>query len=114
MHLMTNRGRTASDITIAIYGLTFKPDIDDLRESPALGIALSLAREHAGALLIVEPHLRVLPSGLLNAKLVAVDEGTALGDLHVMLVDHHVCKSIPTLDGPIVDVRGVWRSNYNN
>ncbi|MEA7595352.1 hypothetical protein ONR49_25925, partial [Salmonella enterica subsp. enterica serovar Virginia] len=33
---------------IACFGLAFKPNIDDLRESPAMGIAQSIARWHSG------------------------------------------------------------------
>lgn len=97
---------TACDVSVAIYGLAFKPDIDDLRESPALEIARDLAREHKGALFVVEPNIQTLPDGLGNSQLVMLDEVTA--DIHVMLVDHAPFKSSPVPEGRIVDVRGVW------
>ena len=43
--------------TIALMGLAFKPDIDDLRESPALKVAESLRAENKYNLLLVEPNL---------------------------------------------------------
>lgn len=43
--------------TIALMGLAFKPDIDDLRESPALKVAESLIAENKYNLLLVEPNL---------------------------------------------------------
>jgi UDP-N-acetyl-D-mannosaminuronic acid dehydrogenase len=52
-HLSHNPDRTAREVTVAIYGLAFKPDIDDLRESPALDIARRIAAEHGGPLRIV-------------------------------------------------------------
>lgn len=46
---------------IALLGLTFKADIDDLRESPAVGIAQQVIQDALGDVMIVEPHIRELP-----------------------------------------------------
>ena len=43
--------------TIALMGLAFKPNIDDLRESPALHVADTLLTENKYDLLLVEPNL---------------------------------------------------------
>ena len=43
--------------TIALMGMAFKPDIDDLRESPALQVADTLLDEGKFDLLLVEPNL---------------------------------------------------------
>lgn len=111
-HLMQNPGTSASSITITIYGLTFKSDIDDLRESPALEIARRVAREHSGTLLVVEPNVTHLPEGLGRARLVATDEAMADGNVHVLLVDHHTFKSRPAPTGLLVDVRGLWQLDH--
>jgi len=105
-HLMENPGKTAADVTLAIYGLAFKPDIDDLRESPALEIAQALVAAHAGPVLVAEPNIESLPPGLGTARLVAHEEIRA--DVHAMLVDHKPFKSSPPPAGQIVDARGVW------
>src|SRR5690606_28500817 len=49
--------RSARQVTVACYGLAYKPDIDDLRESPAVAIAQALGREHPGRVLAVEPNI---------------------------------------------------------
>lgn len=106
--LMENPSKTAADVAIAIYGLAFKPDIDDLRESPALDIARRLAREHAGILRVVEPNIETLPAGLEGASLTTyADAATAA--VHVMLVDHSPFKGSKAPQGRIVDTRGVWQ-----
>ena len=43
--------------TIALMGLAFKPDIDDLRESPAVLVADTLLLDNKYNLLLVEPNL---------------------------------------------------------
>jgi UDP-N-acetyl-D-mannosaminuronic acid dehydrogenase len=107
-NLMQNPGKTAREISIAIYGLAFKPDIDDLRESPALEIARNVAREHEGPLLVVEPHVDTLPQGLEQAQLVDFETATAKGDIHLMLVDHRAFGESSPPSGFRVDTRGVW------
>jgi len=49
---------------IACLGLTYKADVDDLRQSPALDIVIELAGYGEAQLLVVEPHLNKLPQQL--------------------------------------------------
>lgn len=97
---------------IACFGLAFKPNIDDLRESPALGIATRLSEAYPENLLIVEPFVRSLPENLVGkATLVGAQEGLAAADIVVLLVDHDDFKSIPVpklAELTIIDTRGIW------
>lgn len=78
------------DVTIVIYGVTFKANIDDIRESPSLEIAERISDEHPGPLLIVEPNIKELPKNIAHkAKLVSMKTAEDLGDVEVLLVDHH-------------------------
>ncbi|MBE7243834.1 MAG: UDP-N-acetyl-D-mannosamine dehydrogenase [Actinomycetospora chiangmaiensis] len=85
------------DPTIAVLGLTYKPNVDDLRESPALKVARDLAQREIGRLLIVEPHVAALPSGLGNCDRVetaTLQEATARADIVVILVAHNKFRSL--------------------
>ncbi len=107
-HLDANPGKAAKDIRVACYGVAFKPDIDDLRDSPALTIARQIALVHPGEMLIVEPNVQALPDGLGDARLTAFEEA-ATADLHVLLVDHSGFRNRRPHSGTIIDVRGVWQ-----
>jgi UDP-N-acetyl-D-mannosaminuronic acid dehydrogenase len=98
---------------IACFGLAFKADIDDLRESPSLDIALHLAREYTGQVVVVEPNIDALPQSLQQAEVSLVSPQEALDycDVAVLLVDHKPFKELgrSKLDGKVVvDTRGIW------
>jgi len=95
------------DALIACYGLSFKPNIDDLRESPALSIASSLAEKYPGRVLAVEPNIHSLPATLPNVRLVGLDEVQDV-DVHLMLVDHRQFQRLPKPAGTLIDTRGIW------
>lgn len=100
-------GRQTSDIMIACYGLAFKPDIDDLRDSPALAIAKRVAGEHIGPVLVIEPNVATAPQGLGHAKLSSIADAQA-ADIHLLLVDHKEFREIARPQGEILDTRGLW------
>jgi UDP-N-acetyl-D-mannosaminuronic acid dehydrogenase len=106
--LDADSSRASKDVTVACYGVAFKPDIDDLRDSPALEIAQSLAASHAGKVFVVEPNIDALPASLAKAQLVSMLDA-ADADIHVLLVDHKYFRALkPNTDGTIIDTRGIW------
>lgn len=101
---------------IATLGLSFKPDIDDLRESPARRIAASIADEFVGAkVLAVEPNITELPSDLANRRNVELADlsDASAADVIVLLVDHREFRAADLVElgidrDVVVDTRGVW------
>jgi len=75
---------------IACLGLAYKPDIDDLRESPALKIALRLKEADIGVLHVVEPNLTSHP----EFELLGLDQAVAQADIVLFLVAHRPFKRI--------------------
>lgn len=91
---------------IACLGLAYKPDIDDLRESPAVEIVESLLARGIGELKIVEPNLESHE----KFELVPLDEALAAADIVLMLVGHKSFLSISNsklAEKIIVDTCGV-------
>jgi UDP-N-acetyl-D-mannosaminuronic acid dehydrogenase len=109
-YLVANPGKTASDVAIACFGLAFKADIDDLRESPALAIAAELLKRHPGRVMMVEPNIdHVLPAKLAAATLASTEEALEQADIAVLLVDHQQFKNLNLPERlSVVDTRGLW------
>ncbi|MGL4397412.1 MAG: UDP-N-acetyl-D-mannosamine dehydrogenase, partial [Hyphomicrobium sp.] len=73
---------------IACYGIAFKANIDDLRESPSKEIAQALGAARPDQILVIEPNIRELPADMPGCRLVAMDAARGQADLHVLLVAH--------------------------
>lgn len=105
-----------ADPIIAVLGLAFKANIDDLRESPAIAITEALTRKlDAAKFLVVEPHVEELPRQLAdvgNITLGALEPSLAAADIVLLLVDHDVFKEVDVAtlrDKGVVDTRGLWQ-----
>lgn len=98
---------------VAAYGLAFKPNIDDLRESPAAEIVRELATTSPEmTVLAVEPNIDELPAALAdlpNVRLVDAEEALARADAHALLVDHTVFRALAErlTTKRLVDTRGM-------
>lgn len=106
--LQQNPEKTIKDVTVACYGLAFKPDIDDLRESPALEITKKLAEQGLN-ILAIEPNIDKLPGKLpANVELIDFNQREN-ADIHLILVDHKKFKenSLNNLKY-LVDTKGIY------
>ena len=95
---------------ITCFGLAFKANVDDLRESPALEIATQLAQDFPGRVAVVEPHIVCAPEGL-AAPLLGLDAALERPGIFVLLVDHAAFRRVPParLAGRrLIDTRGIW------
>ncbi|TFY90822.1 UDP-N-acetyl-D-mannosamine dehydrogenase [Pseudomonas kairouanensis] len=107
--LFRQPGLSAHTVRIACYGLAFKADIDDLRESPSVAIARQLAAELGVTLLLVEPNIDALPAELRGHALTDIACARESAHIHVVLVGHREFRSMPTLHphGVVIDAAGV-------
>jgi UDP-N-acetyl-D-mannosaminuronic acid dehydrogenase len=100
---------------IACLGLAFKPDIDDLRESPALHIVRALTQEH-DHIVAVEPNISTdtdpATLGVQNPKFRLLDliEAGRKADIFVLLVAHKEFKQGIRQLGRFLDFCGVTQA----
>ncbi|MGP5439702.1 UDP-N-acetyl-D-mannosamine dehydrogenase [Psychrobacter faecalis] len=77
--------------SVALMGLAFKPNIDDLRQSPALYIAQKVLQEaNDETYFIVEPNIDNHP----YYKVIAVEEAVEKADIIAFLVAHNEFKRL--------------------
>ena len=98
---------TMADVRVACLGLAFKPDIDDLRESPAVTITRKVTQLGCNVL-AVEPNIEVLPGTLAadNLELSGLYQALDCADVICVLVKHRefieavsdICKHTQVID----------------
>lgn len=106
------KNKNKKNIRVLLLGLTYKPESDDLRASPALEVAL-LSRAYSAQceIKVWEPHLTL--EQIASYGLISKDEKDAIHsfDIIVTLVNHAAFSSIPAMidnDALIVDTCGLF------
>jgi UDP-N-acetyl-D-mannosaminuronic acid dehydrogenase len=104
--LQASPNKTAKDVTVACYGLAFKPDIDDLRESPAFNISDRIASFHRGRVIAIEPNIDILNHS--KIELCDFDVALKIADIHLLLVDHKEFISRPKPKSITISTKQIW------
>ena len=106
-YLVSFPHKNVSQINIGCFGVAFKADIDDLRESPAMVITQTLSEWHPGEVLVIEPNIKALPVSLSKCKLVSHDVAIAKSDIIVILVNHKEFYALDFGRKKVIDTRGI-------
>lgn len=97
---------------IACLGLAFKPNISDLRESPALYITKKLTEDNYFQVIAVEPNIPIstqaIELGIDNEKLgiSTVKNAEEIADIHILLVKHKEFKTYGRPEANLYDFCG--------
>src|ERR1700716_4265416 len=77
---------------VALLGVTYKAEVDDIRESPALRVA-ELAVEHGYDVRLCDPHVKAETPGL-PAPLLPLEQALRDAEAVVLLVDHRAFQEL--------------------
>lgn len=101
---------------VACLGLSYKPDVDDFRESPALEIALRLTRRLPGRVLCADPYAHALSNaghGDVDLAMVAAEDAVAQADIVLILVGHEKFRGVSIPSGKrVLDTVGFLRARH--
>jgi UDP-N-acetyl-D-mannosaminuronic acid dehydrogenase len=77
---------------VALLGITYKAEVDDVRESPALRVA-ELAAERGYSVRLCDPHVKAQTAGL-PAPLLPIEQALRDAEAIVLLVDHRAFQGL--------------------
>lgn len=101
------------DAKVVCLGLSYKPDVDDFRESPSLDIASELSRRYSGQVVCCDPYEAALPAAVAAERglvLAPVESAIVDADIILLLVGHSAFREIKRPSGSVViDTVGFWR-----
>lgn len=97
-----------ASVQIACYGLAYKADVDDLRESPSFEIIRQLSIHLGKKIFVNEPNINRLPAELEgHAVLASLNEALTKGGVHVVLVGHRQYFGIDWESVEAINVAGI-------
>jgi nucleotide sugar dehydrogenase len=108
-------GKPLRGSTVLLLGVTYKPDIADTRESPAIPLAKSLLQQGA----VVQFHDPLVKQFMVNnidlPRIDDVDQSLAAADIGVLLQNHrdYDVDAMSALSRRFFDTRGVARPAYH-
>lgn len=100
---------------VACLGITYKPDVDDLRESPSLEIVEALAADKEAEILVVEPNLSDLPralGALAHVRKASLEDALEKADIVVVLLAHKQFSEVKRRELQekiVIDTCGAWQ-----
>jgi UDP-N-acetyl-D-glucosamine dehydrogenase len=112
---LNERGRAVRGSSVLVLGVAYKPDVGDLRESPALDILLLLV-EKGARVRYHDPHVPVLQHG--GVEMTSVEdlhEALRAADAVVLATDHSAYAGLDwsAVAGALVNTRGPRRAGVD-
>lgn len=100
-------GEPREAVTVGLFGMAFKPNIDDFRESPSIDIAKNLMRLDDSILLVgIDP--MTTETSICGVPMVPLIEALDQVDIAVLLVAHDEFINKKPRTQFVVDFKGVW------
>ena len=93
---------------MTFYGITYKPNVDDIRESPSIKIIKKISEKFDGIIQIVDPFVKMDLVKIKNVSFIEYKKGIQGSDLNIFLVKHSDFLNQKKPNGKIIDTTGIW------
>ena len=100
--------KNIEDIILTFYGITYKPNVGDIRESPSIEIIKKIREKFNVIIQIVDPFVKINLVKIKNISLVKYEKAKKGSDLNIFLVNHSVFLKQKKPNGKIIDTTGIW------
>ena len=108
--ILNDDGRPMKDAKVLVLGVAYKPDVGDIRESPALGTMLAM-RKRGADVMFHDPYVERVPLNGGTLDRANMDEGVRSADIVVLLTPHSVydLEALAEQAELIFDARNAYR-----
>lgn len=85
---------------VGIYGLTYKPDVDDIRESPTLQLFEKMKNNFAEPFRVFDPMIK---EKIIDSQITDFEEFLSDSEIIVLMVEHtHLRENVDLLQGKLI------------
>jgi UDP-N-acetyl-D-glucosamine dehydrogenase len=108
--ILNGDGRPMKGAKVLVLGVAYKPDVGDVRESPALGTMLAM-RKRGADVMFHDPYVERVPLNGGTLDRANMDEGVRSADIVVLLTPHSVydLEALAEQAELIFDARNAYR-----
>jgi UDP-N-acetyl-D-mannosaminuronic acid dehydrogenase len=108
--------RSIPNPRVGCLGLTYKPDVDDMRHSASVDVVKHLVRAGAAPILVHDPLVRQLPEEIAGSDVIFTEFDRLMEQVNIaaLLTDHEMYRTLDfaKLAGKIlIDPCGAWHQN---
>ena len=107
--------KSVRDSKVFIIGVSYKKDIDDLRESPAIDV-IHLLKKRGAEVVYYDPYVDMIQLDDLSLKRIPLEQGLTEADCTIIITDHSLIDYQKVVDNAklVIDTRNATKGINNS